>query len=92
MDYLLLELDVDQVRLGPVRLPVGIFSPIAQELHTVAWLGARDCPNGQLANLAAAAAVWKGACHKHWRSCKKLAIRHTQNVVVVLTTLTLNTL
>jgi len=41
--HLLLELDVDQVRLRAIRLPVCVIAPIAQQLYTAARFGAGDC-------------------------------------------------
>ena len=44
--YLSWEVDVDQVRLGPIRLPVSVISIIPQQFHTIACLGAGDAPYG----------------------------------------------
>ena len=49
--YLSWEVDVDQVRLGPIRLPVSVISIIPQQLHTIACLGAGDTPYSLSAHL-----------------------------------------
>jgi len=51
--HLLLELDVDQVRLRAVRLPVRVVAPVAQQLHAVARLGAGDCAGAAVSTAGA---------------------------------------
>jgi hypothetical protein len=65
--HLLLELDVDQVRLRAVRLPVRVVAPVAQQLHAVARLGAGDCA-GAAVSMAVSAAAAPSAARRQLRT------------------------
>jgi len=43
--HFFLELDIDQVRLRAVGLPVGLQAVVPQEVHSVSGLGARHRPH-----------------------------------------------
>jgi hypothetical protein len=73
---LLLELDVDEVRLRAVGLPVRVVAPVAQQVHAVAWFGARHRPHRQAADLAPRARVRQPGLHHHCAWGVEHCIRH----------------
>jgi len=61
-----LELDVDEVGLRPVRLPVGVLLAVPQQVHPAAWLGAGDAPHRLLPDLAQAAVLRQAVLDCRW--------------------------
>lgn len=51
--HLFLKLNVDQVRLGTIRLPVCIITIITQKLNAIARFCASDTPDCKLSNVSA---------------------------------------
>jgi hypothetical protein len=81
--HLLLKLDVYQMRLGPIRLPVCILVAIPQKLDSVPWLCTGHSPDSEMPELSYFMTHFElCAC-----SCGHVAIRVTSNQLQNCTTL-----